>query len=98
MEMSLVVYYYFIYQYTFNIIVAYYNVPYRRSLYVSKKAVRSEKFSFSFSSGSPLYSPLLEALSCLRTIMSGYLILFHNTIPFRAFYSEIPIDGGEKTI
>ena len=53
MEMSLVVYYYFIYLYTFNIIVAYYNVPYRRSLYVSKKAVRSEKFSFSFSSGFP---------------------------------------------
>ena len=82
MEVSLVVYYILYINILINIIVAYYNVPYQRNLYVSKKAVRSEKFSFSFSSGFPFYSPLLEALSCLRTIMSGYLILFHNRIQY----------------
>ena len=53
MEMSLVVYYILYIYILIDIIVAYYNVPYQRSLYVSKKAVRSEKFSFSFSSGFP---------------------------------------------
>ena len=53
MEMSLVVYYILYINILINIIVAYYNVPYQRNLYVSKKAVRSEKFSFSFSSGFP---------------------------------------------
>ena len=53
MEMSLVMYIILYINILVNIVVAYYNVPYQRNFYVSKKAVRSGKFSFSFSSGFP---------------------------------------------
>ena len=69
--------------------------PTKGIFFVSKKAVRSEKFSISFSSGFPFYGPLLEALSCLRTIMSGYRILFHNK--FAATATTLTVDGTTTT-